>query len=420
MAQRNALIRQVIAGLARETTPGTHPGSVTRIHLVGGAPLLTRATQEMLAVDTDSPLRTDNPASIAGKTIAEWQATIHMRGVPSAQRLVAAATPAELSHDILLEHGFGRRTAVVGTTVTGAGSTTTTVDCVSVTGVKVGMMILVGPYLRRVTGIASTTLTVAPALPGAPAAAVVVRGTRTFVLADARNKHLSIEQRMVDLASGTHTEERVLGAFGTMAFNLPAIGQLPTIAFKGQAISYSGPATLSSPSWSLGADPADDDMGDPLPWYPKVYLDGSAYTIEPGSFKITVAQNATQVGNSANRSGIGSFLDTSGRDNGIAVSGEMMIAIDHSEATSIFDGGTLRHLLVQCDPDDDLSTVTTGAAFECPRIQLTERPVRVDIGGGRAGYKLVWKALRDTLTPASATTAEDRDLAYTPIRYVVY
>ena len=126
MSQRDAVLRQQIAGLARETTPGTHPGSVTRIALVGGAPLLTKATQEMVPVPADSPLRTDNPASIAGKTIAEWQATIQMRGVLSGDRLVAAATPAELSHDLLLEHGFGRRTAVVGSAVTGSGSTTST------------------------------------------------------------------------------------------------------------------------------------------------------------------------------------------------------------------------------------------------------------------------------------------------------
>ena len=419
MSQRDAVLRQQIAGLARETTPGTHPGSVTRIALVGGAPLLTKATQEMVAVPTDSPLRTDNPAHIAGKTVAEWQATIQMRGILSADRLVAAATPAELSHDLLLEHGFGRRTAVVGTTVTGSGSTVSTVDCTSVTGMKAGMIVLVGSSPRRITSIASTTLTVAPALGGIPATSTVVRGTRTFVLADARNKHLSIEQRMVDMASGTHTEERVLGAFGTMSMSFPAVGQIPTIAFKGQAISYQGPATLSSPSWSLGVSPADDDMGDPLCWYPKVYVDGTAYTIEPGSLKINVAQNITPVGNGAVRSGINSFLDTSGRDNGMAVSGEFVIRIDHSEATSTFDSGTIRHLLVHCDPDDDVSTVTTSVAIEIPRFQVTERPVRVDAGGGRAGYKIAFKALRDTLTPASATTAEDRDLAYTPIRYAI-
>ena len=133
----------------------------------------------------------------------------------------------------------------------------------------------------------------------------------------------------------------------------------------------------------------------------KVYVDGTAYTIEPGSLKINVAQNITPVGNGAVRSGINSFLDTSGRDNGMAVSGEFVIRIDHSEATSTFDSGTIRHLLVHCDPDDDVSTVTTSVAIEIPRFQVTERPVRTDIGGGRAGYKIMFKALRDTATPAS-------------------
>lgn len=422
MAQRNIQSAHTITGILAESTAGTHAGTTPlRLRTVRGAPLLKRATRERVGAPSESPVRWDNPAHVDGKTVAEWQLAVHLSGLVSGDRLTAAGTATERSHDALFKHLFGRRYAAVGTTVSGSGSTTTAVDLTSATGRKVGELVMIGHYVRKIVSISSSTITVSPALPASPADTTVVRGTRGFYLANRRTATLSIEQKLVNTEDSAVHEERLLGAFGTMTWQLGAHGTLPQIQASGKAIAYEGPAELSSPAWALGSSPADDDMGPPLPWFPSVWIDGTAVTVEPGSIKFTVSQNATEIGTGAARSGIAGFMDTAGRDSDMVAQVEFNVRLDEDYPTTTFDGGasTTIHLLVTCDPDLTDGTPTTLAAWEFPKLQLIERPVKIDLGGGRAGYTIKAIALRDTLTPASATTAEDRDMAWAPMRFAL-
>jgi len=263
--------------------------------------------------------------------------------------------------------------------------------------------------------VSGADVVVSPALGTAPATnGLVVRGVRTFVMAETHNTTLTLEQRLV-VQGGTSLEFRCLGAFReSVTFTFGDFGKVLTCAMAGQAIDVQGPAALSSPSWALGSSPADDDMDTPLTFVGQLLVDGVNVRFEPSSFKVTIAANADPIGDGANASGIGGFLDTSGRDNGMSVSGEFTIRIDSSEVSS-FDAGSIRHLMMVIDPNRGAAT-TTMAVMEVPRIQVTERPIPVSIGAGRTGYTIKWKALRDTKTPASSS-AENNDLAWSPIRW---
>lgn len=421
MSQIDANIAEIITGLGAESATGTQASTITRIALVKGSILNTGFAREMLEVPTESPVRWDNPAHVIGKTIAAWgPLTALLAGVPDAERLVSGVTPTLLSLDILLQHAFGRRVAIAGTTTSGTSSTTTTVNLTSATGRKVGELIAVettaGQYeVRSIASVGSSDFTVGTAFGTAPnASGRIVRGVRTFVLAETRNATLTIEQRMM-VPGGTAHEYRVRGAMSnSFTLTFGDFGKIPTIALSGLGTYIEGPTALSSPSWSLGSNPADSDMGPLLPWTPVLFVDGTATRFEPGSFKLTIAQNADPIGDGSTQTGVGGWLDTSGRDGGISVQGEFLIRADSAEVSS-YTSGTIRNFLLTCDPNYGAST-TTLAAIEIPRAQVIERPKPVSIGAGRHGYLIKFKGLRDTKT-ASSSSAQDTDLARAPIRF---
>lgn len=421
MAQADALIRETVTGCVTEGTSGTHGGTLERLRVTQGSLLNTGFGREMLADDGASPVRWDNLAHIQGKKLTKWgPLTIQVCGLKSGDRLIAAASLGTLSHDVFYQHALGRRYAAVGTTVSGTGATTTAITLTSGTGRKAGELVAIetatGVYeVRPIVSVSGADIVVAPALGTAPTTAgVIVRGVRTFVMAETHNTTLTLEQRIV-VHGGTSLEYRCLGAFReSVTFTFGAFGQVMTCAMAGQAIDVQGPAALSSPSWALGSSPADDDMDTPLTFVGQLLIDGSNVRFEPASFKVTIAANADPIGDGANASGFGGFLDTSGRDNGMSVSGEFVIRIDSAEITS-FDAGTIRHMMLVIDPNRGAAT-TTMAVLEVPRFQVIERPIPVSIGAGRTGYTIKWKALRDTKTAAS-DTAENNDLARAPIRW---
>jgi len=421
MSQVDALIRETVTGCVTEGTSGSHGGTLERLRVTQGSLLNTGFGREMLVDDGASPLRWDNLAHIQGRKLTKWgPLTIQVCGLKSADRLVAAATPATLSHDVFYQHALGRRYAAVGTTVAGTSATKTAITLASGTGRKPGELLAfettTGVYeVRSVVSVSGADVVVSPALGTAPATnGLVVRGVRTFVMAETHNTTLTLEQRLV-VQGGTSLEFRCLGAFReSVTFTFGDFGKVLTCAMAGQAIDVQGPAALSSPSWALGSSPADDDMDTPLTFVGQLLVDGVNVRFEPSSFKVTIAANADPIGDGANASGIGGFLDTSGRDNGMSVSGEFTIRIDSSEVSS-FDAGSIRHLMMVIDPNRGAAT-TTMAVMEVPRIQVTERPIPVSIGAGRTGYTIKWKALRDTKTPASSS-AENNDLAWSPIRW---
>ena len=100
--------------------------------------------------------------------------------------------------DALLEHGLGaKRNVTLATTISASPVPTTTVfTLASVTGLAVGDAILIAlggsKYVRWITGIATAEVTVAPALPSAPAGTEVVKACTTYGLASAIDDSLTL------------------------------------------------------------------------------------------------------------------------------------------------------------------------------------------------------------------------------------
>lgn len=111
-----------------------------------------------------------------------------VKGSGTAAASAVAAIAGE--SDEMLQCAFGTVTRGTGTTVTGAGSTTTTVDCVSAAALSKYMMVIIncgatyGYVPRFITSIASNTITLDHALPAIPAAAAVVQATNKYTRAN--------------------------------------------------------------------------------------------------------------------------------------------------------------------------------------------------------------------------------------------
>ena len=107
--------------------------------------------------------------------------------------------------DPILKSTFGQvRNVTLSTTVNGS-PTTTSVPCVSVTGLAVGDFILVnatngGRQVRKITNIASTTLTVEPALAAAPSVGNSVKGCITYSFTTALGNSLNMARYLPNVS----------------------------------------------------------------------------------------------------------------------------------------------------------------------------------------------------------------------------
>jgi hypothetical protein len=424
MTQRSGLIRETITVVVKESSPGTHPGSGdVRVKLENGSILPTGFTREMIPNDTESPSRYDNPEHIPGKKIAKWgPLSWRVRGIPEASRLVAAGSATALSDEHLYEHGYGRRYAAVGTTTSGTSSSTSNIDLTAVTGRKAGELLAIestsgGYEFGQVSVVGASDVDLVTALASAPNAnGRIVRAARNFVLPETRNSTLSISQKFIG-PSVTDEEYRVTGAMGTMKITFPEVGKPILHALEGEAVDWFGPTTLADPSWGAGTDPSDGDMDAPLLWAPVLYINGTETRFEPGTFSLEIMQKPDPEGNGAKSSGFGSWLDTAGRDNGVAVSWKLRLRMDTAQH-AVFDAKTIKSLMLVCSPGG--SALTTAAVWLLPRTQLTgPRPVPVSLGSGRIGIELTGHALRNTLTPTTSS-AQDTDLARSPIVFGLF
>ena len=420
MAQIDNLDRERVTFVGNEESAvGTRSSGMERIHLVqsqgdiGGA-----LGSEMIPVDDDRVIRFDNPQRVQGLKTAGWGAlTAYLKGVKSADRLGAGATPAVLSQHVLLEHGLGRKSTGVGCTV-GTGSTATVLVVDDNSNLKVGQICFIelddGTFEAAtiITLTSTTGITLREGLTSAPSNGNAIRGSYTFVPSESRTSTLSVEQKLTGTSG---LEYRVLGAFGSLAFAFPdAFGKPITFTLTGVGCStHRGPETLTSPSFGTST-PADDDMGALVLHLPKLYLDtsiarasDSPYRIEKMALEIMSAPDP--IPDPTAETGIKGFVDTAGRDNGVFAQLTLTVRLDTAEET-IYEAGTLRAGLITWDCNDG-----SIVAMSMGRAELVAKPVKVVLGSGRSGMTLVLNLLRDTLTAGSAT-AEALDLARAPLR----
>ena len=423
MAQVDRLDRERVTYVGtEESAVGTRASSMLRVHLVQGQGDIGAAlTVDMVPINDDRVIRFDNPQHLHGLKGGAWGAPqFLLKGVKSADRLGAGDTAVELSQHVLLAHGIGRKVAGIGCTI-GTGSTRTELVVDAHTDLLVGEIIFVeisaGVYeAATISAFADAThITLREGLTTAPTNGLAVRGSYNFVPAETRTSTLSVEQK---LTAGSGYEWRVLGAFGSLAFAFPdAFGKEIPVTLTGVGChTWQGPTTLTSPSFGTST-PADDDMGSPFLWKPKLYLDttitrqtDSPYRVEKCAFEFMSAPDPIPDGTAD--TGVKGFLDTAGRDGGVFARVTLTIRADTGEDT-IFDADTIRSGLMTVDNADG-----SILALAFGRASLAAKPQKVTLGSGRTGYTLVLNLLRDTLS-AVGSGADELDLARAPFRLAV-
>lgn len=420
MTQAAFLDRERVYYIGKEAVAyGTQAATMRRLHALQTSDIVAGLAREVLVNDTSAVRRDDNPSRVLGlQRGAPGALSVLLKGCKSANRLDPGGTAAGQSQRIMLEHGFGREYAQLGCTV-GSSSTTTSIVVDDSSARKPGELVLIetasaSGIFNAATIVAvpdGTHITIAQGLAAAPTSGARVRACHTYVPAETRSTALSLEQAQVGQGV-TGREYRVLGAFGSLALAFPdRFGQLiqASLSFAGYQ-SSTGPSSLS-----LTTTPADDDMDVPFIWTPAVWLDStierasdSAYVLERLGVEMMGAPDPIVNPNKAGA--VGGFIDTAGREGGIAYRVTAQVQCDPAEI-SAFTAQTMRRMLVQVTSDGGSILV-----LDFPRLELIEQPQPVALGAGRRGLSLVFGARRDTTCTLSGSTAEDTDMGYAPFR----
>ena len=231
-------------------------------------------------------------------------------------------------------------------------------------------------------------------------------------MAEARDKTLTIEQKHV---SNAGEEARALGCFASPKLELPELGKVPTWTLEGTCVDWQDGATLADPAFGAST-PADDDMGPPMVWQPRVFI-GSSIDMQTASrwslekMTVDIMVNAEEIPDAAYDSMVGGYMDTGGRENGTAARLSMSVRYDPA-LESGFTGQTEVSLFLT-------NTDTNGNVFvlDVGRMYLVEHTKPVTLGKNRRGMSLVYEVRRDTTTTlAGGASAADKDIAWTPVR----
>ena len=184
---------------------------------------------------------------------------------PAFAKLDSSATPTTPYLGKLLEAILGGEAKGAGSTVSGAGSTQTTVDVQAGHGsrFKVGTVIHVEVssvyYPRVITAINTDTLTVWPELAVAPSAGDDVINSYSYFLTESNTKSLTIEDTFTVPSSDASTvQRRLLGCTGGLNFSI-ARDTLATFGFDLRAAAW------EYGSLSLATTVGSETMGDPIP-----------------------------------------------------------------------------------------------------------------------------------------------------------
>lgn len=279
MAQQDVVTRKRATWLAEESTFGatpasTFPNAPTRIFPSGEKFILGGLTREALQVDDERTRRTAAIAPVLGLQSGSKLDPIEMllKAVPTANQLDAGSSLASLTPRLVLRHALGSEYAAAGTTCD-TGSTTTSIVLQTGDGAdfRKGTFVLIEVAgemeWAKITNIATDTLTVSPALSGAPASGAVVRQMYNYAPGDSHVKSLCVQQAYADSTTAQWTAN---GCVGDVSFAFPDFGKLAAMALSLQVTSYTGPSDQS-----LTVAAAADEMSAPFLFKPQVYLAAS-------------------------------------------------------------------------------------------------------------------------------------------------
>jgi hypothetical protein len=129
-----------------------------------------------------------------------------------------------------------------GTTVTGSGSTTTSIDCTNAAGISETSLVMISGEVRVVTGVSSNTITVSPALSAIPSAATVVYSSASYVPSDADPGTAAF------VVKGEDDEYTLLGCKGTVKLGAADARARPQFEFSFNVDNWSRTSKASLPA----------------------------------------------------------------------------------------------------------------------------------------------------------------------------
>ena len=239
---------------------------MTRIHAIHDE-IAVEPTNAMLDVLDERVRRDEAIDPVVGLELeTPVRMSFNLKGIPSAARLDAGATPQAMAQRILYVHHFGVEFADEGGAIDTGASTTSlplgTGQGANFTrGTWVKVLVSGSGSARWLRPSAPTRSPWRPPSPGAPADGAVVRQMYNYTRR-ASHSHTFTLQRAY--AGSTVAQMTANGCHGRLSWTLPEYGELPSCAFEGTAIQWTGPS-----SQSISVARVDDTMGAPGVWRPR-------------------------------------------------------------------------------------------------------------------------------------------------------
>ena len=426
MSQRNILQRERATFCGEETAFGQVPATfsadasfatgMTRCFPLGDNLIVGDLAEEMLPVMDEKVRRMDASHPVHGLKIASKVGGLKclLKATPSTGQLTDAAVfgaNTSLTPRLLLRHAFGSEHAAVGSTISGALSSTTSVDVVDGSVFKKGSFIAVqtGAALiewAKVTNVATNTLTVYPALSAAPTTnGWIVRNLYNYAPAETNTKSLCIQQKFVG-GSGEETSHTYNGCYGDLSFDLPEPGKLPSMTLGMTATSYTLGDTLTT-------DVGTDEMGAAAHWAPSIYLATTISRIAPlvnEGCTIEMKDTVELVRDPSATQTVSSIVRTGG--NPAAVKLGVKLRFD-----SDYDASFTEDTAYECFIVQKIGTRLTASfwIFHVPVAKLVAPPKRVNVGS-RLHMELSFNGYQDDIAlGAPPETGADLDFIRSPL-----
>lgn len=390
------------------TPAGSFPNAMTRILTIGGDVDLTVET-EMLDDMDERVRRLDAIHPIRGLEMAsKFGLSYYLKATPSANQLTASGTVGSLSPGILLRHALGTEHAEIGTTVA-TGASATAFDATSTATLEKGDWIAVTissvPEYTKITNIASSTITVSPALSGTPANGAIVRNLRNYVPAESHANSLTVQRGYVGDSTAQYT---LNGCYGSLTFSLE-MGKLPTLKLDLTATKNTTGAQ------ALSVATASDEMGTPM-----VFKDALVYlatsitrgtTLSMEKVEVTFPNEWQIIRDPSGIETLGGVVNTAGRPR----AGTLKV-------TTRYDADWQTGFAADTGYDF-LLVIRSGSGatmshwiVECPNVKLTKQPTPTKVAGELLGFELEFSLLQDDGVTVGSSTGADLDRVYAPLR----
>jgi hypothetical protein len=248
--------------VGQESTYGTAATTAFAAHVQGSAK--AKLSQTEIENAGASARLFQRFTTVQGLKSTDSGVSFSIYGKPASALLTTGASPSTPYLGTLLKAILGDEYAAAGSTAAGTPSTTSVdVQAGHGTRFRVGTVVAIEVssvyYHRVVTGIATDTLTVWPALPSAPSAGDDVVNSYNYFLTESNTKSLTVEHTHTVSATDSATvQRRLLGCTGNVSFSV-ARDSLAQFGFDLKAADW------SYGSLSLGVTVGSETMGSPIP-----------------------------------------------------------------------------------------------------------------------------------------------------------